>query len=276
MSITIALTMTSQSEQSPQQHALAVGIAAQGEEARLRTAQRFKCWLTGGLVNQISRLLPVRNAAALAEHVQLLDVHRKNDLNNLQFYCFLPYATNLKKDQIMPLFDLLDRNLRGAARADALQPPQHHRQPMLGETGAFSGKSSEDGRLRRGRGVNPLEKPFVPQHARPAFQLLDGDGDNLVDFNEFEATRFLFNIQKAELKIFKVFDISRDDPLNYREFTMFAVFRTDKQQQKEERDHEQPPSRISDLPADQQEPFTQLATTSLASPSPWAQLTAAR
>lgn len=52
MSITIALTMTSQSEQSPQQHALAVGIAAQGEEARLRTAQRFKCWLTGGLVNQ--------------------------------------------------------------------------------------------------------------------------------------------------------------------------------------------------------------------------------
>ncbi|XP_054073584.1 EF-hand calcium-binding domain-containing protein 9 [Rissa tridactyla] len=210
MSITIALTMTSQSEQSPQQHALAVGIAAQGEEARLRTAQRFKCWLTGGLVNQISRLLPVRNAAALAEHVQLLDVHRKNGLNNLQFYCFLPYATNLKKDQIMPLFDLLDRN-------------------------------------------NPLEKQFIPRHARPAFQLLDGDGDNLVDFNEFEATRFLFNIQKEELKIFKVFDISRDEerafagglsplqnyPLNYREFTMFAVFRTDKQQQKEERDQKQ-------------------------------------
>ncbi|XP_074459643.1 EF-hand calcium-binding domain-containing protein 9 [Larus michahellis] len=196
MSITIALTMTSQSEQSPQQHALAVGIAAQGEEARLRTAQRFKCWLTGGLVNQISRLLPVRNAVALAEHVQLLDVHRKNDLNNLQFYCFLPYATNLKKDQIIPLFDLLDRN-------------------------------------------NPLEKPFVPQHARPAFQLLDGDGDNLVDFNEFEATRFLFNIQKEELKIFKVFDVSRDYPLNYREFTMFAVFCTDKQQQKEERDQKQ-------------------------------------
>lgn len=58
---------------------------------------------------------------------------------------------------------------------------------------------------------NPLEKPFVPQHARPAFQLLDGDGDNLVDFNEFEATRFLFNIQKEELKIFKVFDVSRGE-----------------------------------------------------------------
>ncbi|XP_069725639.1 EF-hand calcium-binding domain-containing protein 9, partial [Phaenicophaeus curvirostris] len=32
---------------------------------------------------------------------------------DLQFYCFLRCVTNLKKDQIMLLFDLLDRNGRG-------------------------------------------------------------------------------------------------------------------------------------------------------------------
>ncbi|CAM9462287.1 unnamed protein product [Bubo scandiacus] len=80
---------------------------------------------------------------------------------------------------------------------------------------------------------------FIHRHTGPAFQLLDIDRDNVIDFNEFEATRFLFNIQKEELKkIFKDFDISGDEQLNYREFKLFAVFCIDKQQQKEEGDHE--------------------------------------
>ena len=58
---------------------------------------------------------------------------------------------------------------------------------------------------------NHLEKQFIHRHAGPAFQLLDVDGDNMIDFNKFEAKRFLFSIQKEELKkIFKDFDISGD------------------------------------------------------------------
>ncbi|XP_010577542.1 PREDICTED: EF-hand calcium-binding domain-containing protein 9 [Haliaeetus leucocephalus] len=201
--------------------------------------------------------MSVRNAAALMEHFQLLDVHRKNYLNDLQFYCFLCYVTDLNKDKIMLLFDLLDRNVRGRICfnefytvvytllshevQDALMPffslPGITYNPGWGGTGALSGKSSEDSRLRRGREANDLEKQFIPRHAGRAFQLLDVDRDNMIDFNEFEAKRFLFNIQKEVKKIFKDIGISGDEQLNYREFKIFAVFCIDKQQ-KEEGDHE--------------------------------------
>nr|XP_009921873.1 PREDICTED: EF-hand calcium-binding domain-containing protein 9 [Haliaeetus albicilla] len=263
------------------------------------------------LLLKYTACMSVRNAAALMEHFQLLDVHRKNYLNDLQFYCFLCYVTDLNKDKIMLLFDLLDRNVRGRICfnefytvvytllshevQDALMPffslPGITYNPGWGGTGALSGKSSEDSRLRRGREavkpglppelnlavgyvlqlrsgpdtwlkasardcclqdsgrketsrpqdtalqVNDLEKQFIPRHAGRAFQLLDVDRDNMIDFNEFEAKRFLFNIQKEVKKIFKDIGISGDEQLNYREFKIFAVFCIDKQQ-KEEGDHE--------------------------------------
>ncbi|CAM9470286.1 unnamed protein product [Bubo scandiacus] len=107
-----------------------------------------------------------------------------------------------------------------------------------------SRKCCGTGRLFPAPGCSLKESPeqkqqFIHRHTGPAFQLLDIDRDNVIDFNEFEATRFLFNIQKEELKkIFKDFDISGDEQLNYREFKLFAVFCIDKQQQKEEGDHE--------------------------------------
>ncbi|NXQ98856.1 EFCB9 protein, partial [Sagittarius serpentarius] len=183
------------------------------------------CFLQHLHLDEVYCLLSVRNAVALAEYFQLLDIHRKNYLNDLQFYCFLCYVTDLNKDQIMLLFDLLDQNVRGRICfnefymvACTLLPHENH-----------------------------LEKQFIHQRAGSAFQLLDVDRDNMIDFNEFEAKKFLFNIQKEVKKIFKDVDISGDEQLNYREFKMFAVFCTDKQQQKEEGDHEQPPSRTSEL-----------------------------
>ncbi|XP_029854451.1 EF-hand calcium-binding domain-containing protein 9 [Aquila chrysaetos chrysaetos] len=183
----------------------------------------------------------VRNAAALMEHFQLLDVHRKNYLNgkswhneliidtgktqashkgdlyscasempgtqDLQFYCFLCYVTDLNKDKIMLLFDLLDRNARGRICFNEFY--------MV----VCTLLSHE----------NDLEKQFIRRHAGPAFQLLDVDRDNMIDFNEFEAKRFLFNIQKDVKKMFKDIGISGDEQLNYREFKIFAVFCIDKQ-----------------------------------------------
>ncbi|KAM9289522.1 EF-hand calcium-binding domain-containing protein 9 [Morus bassanus] len=175
------------------------------------------CFLQHLRLDEVYCLLSVRNTAALAEYFQILDVHQKNYKSNLQFYCFLCYVTDLNKDQIMLLFDLVDRNARGRICFNEFY--------MV----ACILLSHE----------NHLEKQFIYQHAGPAFQLLDVDGDNMIDFNEFEAARFLFNIQKEELKkIFKDFDISGDEQLNYREFKMFAVFCIDKQQKKEEGDHE--------------------------------------
>ncbi|KFQ07792.1 EF-hand calcium-binding domain-containing protein 9 [Haliaeetus albicilla] len=167
------------------------------------------------LLLKYTACMSVRNAAALMEHFQLLDVHRKNYLNDLQFYCFLCYVTDLNKDKIMLLFDLLDRNVRGRICFNEFY------------TVVYTLLSHE----------NDLEKQFIPRHAGRAFQLLDVDRDNMIDFNEFEAKRFLFNIQKEVKKIFKDIGISGDEQLNYREFKIFAVFCIDKQQ-KEEGDHE--------------------------------------
>ncbi|XP_032861284.2 EF-hand calcium-binding domain-containing protein 9 [Tyto alba] len=144
------------------------------------------CFLQHLHLDEVHCLLSVRNAAALAEYFQLLDY-----LNNLRFYCFLRYVTDLNKDQSMLLFDLLDQN-------------------------------------------NYLEKQFIYRHTGPTFQWLNIDRDNMIDFNDFKVTRFLFNIQKELQKIFKDFDIPRDEQLNYREFKMIAVFCIDKQQKEEE------------------------------------------
>ncbi|NXC19124.1 EFCB9 protein, partial [Corythaeola cristata] len=139
-------------------------------------------------LDEVHCLLSVRNTAALAEYFQLLDVHQKNYLTNLQFYCFLCYVT----DQIMLLFDLLDRNVRGRFCFNEFY------------TAVCILLSHE----------NHLEQKFIHQHAGSAFQLLDVDGDNTIDFHTFEATRFLFYIQKEELKkIFKDFGISGDEKL---------------------------------------------------------------
>ncbi|XP_026714345.1 LOW QUALITY PROTEIN: EF-hand calcium-binding domain-containing protein 9 [Athene cunicularia] len=140
------------------------------------------CFLQHLHLDEVMCLLSAGNAAVLADYFQLLDVHRKNYLNNLQFYCFVHYVTDLNKDQLLLLFDLLDQNTRGRICFNEFYT------------------------------VNHLEKQFIHRHTGPTFQLLDIDRDNGIDFNEFEVTRFFFSIQKEELKkIFKYFDISGDE-----------------------------------------------------------------
>ncbi|XP_010000374.1 PREDICTED: EF-hand calcium-binding domain-containing protein 9 [Chaetura pelagica] len=129
------------------------------------------CFLQHLPLDEVHCLWSGRNAVALAENFQLLDVNRKKHLNNLQFYCFLHYVTDLNKDQTMLLFDL-----------------------------------------------NHLEKKLIHQHVGPAFPLLDVEGDNMTKFNEFEATRFLFKIQKELKIILKDFHISRDEEQVFGDF----------------------------------------------------------
>ncbi|XP_077183171.1 EF-hand calcium-binding domain-containing protein 9 isoform X1 [Paroedura picta] len=171
-----------------------------------------KCFLHFLCLDKIYCLLSVRNARALTYYFHLLDVHRKNALNDLQFYFFLHYATDLSKDEIMLVFDLLDWDGKGEVGFDEFY--------ML----VCIVMSHE----------NHLEKQFMYRHSHLVFELLDIDGGHTVALAEFKATRFLFNIKEEDLsRIFKDFDITGDEQLNYKEFRMFTIFCIDRQQRKQ-------------------------------------------
>ncbi|XP_015283787.1 PREDICTED: EF-hand calcium-binding domain-containing protein 9 [Gekko japonicus] len=173
---------------------------------------RPKCFLHFLCLDKIYCLLSVRNARALAYYFHLLDVHRKNALNDLQFYHFLHYVTDLRKDEIMLVFDLLDWDGKGEVGFDEFY--------ML----VCIIMSHE----------NHLEKQFMYRHSHHVFELLDIDGGHTIGLAEFNATRFLFNIKEEDLsRIFKDFDISGDEQLNYKEFKMFTIFCIDRQQRKQ-------------------------------------------
>ncbi|XP_077183172.1 EF-hand calcium-binding domain-containing protein 9 isoform X2 [Paroedura picta] len=131
---------------------------------------------------------------------------------DLQFYFFLHYATDLSKDEIMLVFDLLDWDGKGEVGFDEFY--------ML----VCIVMSHE----------NHLEKQFMYRHSHLVFELLDIDGGHTVALAEFKATRFLFNIKEEDLsRIFKDFDITGDEQLNYKEFRMFTIFCIDRQQRKQ-------------------------------------------
>jgi Ca2+-binding EF-hand superfamily protein len=80
------------------------------------------------------------------------------------------------------------------------------------------------------------EKQFIYRHSRTVFDLMDEDGSNSVSALEFETVGFLFNFQgRAVRQIFKEFDVSGDQELDYQEFKMFAMACIDKQNELKQR-----------------------------------------
>ncbi|XP_053146518.1 EF-hand calcium-binding domain-containing protein 9 isoform X2 [Hemicordylus capensis] len=147
---------------------------------------------------------------------------------DLQFYNFLYYVTDLTMTQIVLVFDLLDWDGTGEIGFDEfymlvciiMSHEAHHLQNII------MMKINQNT-------LSHLEKQFMYRHSHPVFELLDIDGGHTIGPAEFQATRFLFNIKKAELsQIFKDFDISGDEQLNYKEFKMFTIFCIDRQQKK--------------------------------------------
>uniref|UniRef100_G3TM95 EF-hand calcium binding domain 9 n=2 Tax=Loxodonta africana TaxID=9785 RepID=G3TM95_LOXAF len=140
-------------------------------------------------LDKIYCLLSVRNVKALMEYFQLLDVHRKNTLNDVLFFHFLHHVTNLNRPQIMIIFDMLDWNAVGEIGFDQfymlvciLLSHQNH-----------------------------LEEQFIYRHSRPVFELLDLDGDLRISLDDLKLYNFLFNIKKQELKeLYHNFDITGD------------------------------------------------------------------
>ncbi|XP_076993767.1 EF-hand calcium-binding domain-containing protein 9 [Tamandua tetradactyla] len=168
-------------------------------------------------LDKIYCLLSVRNVKALVDYFHLLDVHRRNTLNDVLFFHFLQHVTNLSRTQIMIVFDMLDWNAIGEIGFDQFY--------ML----VCILLAHE----------NHLEHQFIYRHSRPVFELLDVDGDMKIGPDNFQMYSFLFNIKKQELKeLYHDFDITGDRCLNYKEFKLFTIFSIDKHQEKQKAEKE--------------------------------------
>ncbi|XP_061044452.1 EF-hand calcium-binding domain-containing protein 9 [Eubalaena glacialis] len=155
-------------------------------------------------------LLSVRNVKALVEYFHLLDVHRKKTLNDVLFYHFLHHVTDLKRNQITIVFNMLDWTAVGEIGFDQFY--------ML----VCILLAQE----------NHLEEQFIFRHSRPVFELLDLDGELKIGPSNFHMYNFLFNIRKQQLRdLYHDFDITGDCHLNYKEFKLFTIFSMDKYQE---------------------------------------------
>ncbi|XP_007465618.1 PREDICTED: EF-hand calcium-binding domain-containing protein 9 [Lipotes vexillifer] len=155
-------------------------------------------------------LLSVRNVKALVEYFHLLDVHRKKTLNDVLFYHFLHHVTDLKRNQITIVFNMLDWKAVGEIGFDQFY--------ML----VCILLAQE----------NHLEEQFIFRHSRPVFELLDLDGELKIGPSNFHMYNFLFNIKKQQLRdLYRDFDITGDCRLNYKEFKLFTIFSMDKYQE---------------------------------------------
>uniref|UniRef100_H3ALX8 EF-hand calcium binding domain 9 n=1 Tax=Latimeria chalumnae TaxID=7897 RepID=H3ALX8_LATCH len=160
-------------------------------------------------------LMSVRNTNVLAEYFNMLDVHNTKTLNDVQFCCFLRYVTDLKKKDIMLIFDMLDWNGVGEIGFEEFYM-------LICVIVANQEK---------------VEKQFIARHSRPVFDLIDMDGGHTISPAEFKATGFLFNLKGHALRqIFYEFDITGDEQLNYKEFKMFAMACIDMQQQQQQQE----------------------------------------
>ncbi|XP_029074221.1 EF-hand calcium-binding domain-containing protein 9 isoform X2 [Monodon monoceros] len=155
-------------------------------------------------------LLSVRNVKALVEYFHLLDVHRKKTLNDVLFYHFLHHVTDLKRNQITIVFNMLDWNAVGEIGFDQFY--------ML----VCILLAQE----------NHLEEQFIFRHSRPVFELLDLDGELKIGPSNFHMYNFLFKIKKQQLRdLYHDFDITGDCRLNYKEFKLFTIFSMNKYQE---------------------------------------------
>ncbi|TEA22991.1 hypothetical protein DBR06_SOUSAS13110031, partial [Sousa chinensis] len=187
-------------------------------------------------------LLSVRNVKALVEYFHLLDVHRKKTLNDVLFYHFLHHVTDLKRNQITIVFNMLDWNAVGEIGFDQFY--------MLVCILLAQEASNESG-------SNHLEEQFIFRHSRPVFELLDLDGELKIGPSNFHMYNFLFKIKKQQLRdLYHDFDITGDCRLNYKEFKLFTIFSMNKYQESQKAVEEEkalPEKKVSQVNVSQRE-----------------------
>ncbi|XP_068759570.1 EF-hand calcium-binding domain-containing protein 9-like [Montipora capricornis] len=153
-------------------------------------------------------LLTGRNIRIILELFRLIDVHDEMALNDVQFCAFMKTATDLNTNQIYKVFDMLDVDGSGAMDFDEFYL-------LICILISVQDK---------------VEKNFIYRHSRTVFDLLDEDNSGNISAYEFETFGFLFNLQGEAIQtIFREFDVSGDQELDYSEFKMFAMACIDRQ-----------------------------------------------
>nr|XP_030685805.1 EF-hand calcium-binding domain-containing protein 9 isoform X3 [Globicephala melas] len=151
------------------------------------------------------------------------------------FYHFLHHVTDLKRNQITIVFNMLDWNAVGEIGFDQFY--------ML----VCILLAQE----------NHLEEQFIFRHSRPVFELLDLDGELKIGPSNFHMYNFLFKIKKQQLRdLYHDFDITGDCRLNYKEFKLFTIFSMNKYQESQKAVEEEkalPEKKVSQVNVTQRE-----------------------
>ncbi|CAF0781263.1 unnamed protein product [Rotaria sp. Silwood1] len=138
----------------------------------------------------------------------LLDIDNTNRLEEYQIRALLIYFTNMYKNQMSTIIYKLDLDRSGAMELEEF---------FLLITLLLANKDKK-------------EKEFMHAHSKTVFELLDEDSSGTITVEEFQRLGFLFNLDNREIRIiFKEFDISGDDALDYSEFRMFTIACINKQ-----------------------------------------------
>ncbi|CAF0867540.1 unnamed protein product [Brachionus calyciflorus] len=137
-------------------------------------------------------LLTIKDLKLVIFMFKTIDVHRKNALNDLQFYSFMKCTTNLSSKQIITVFKKLDINKSGFIEIEEF---------YLIVCILISTKDHK-------------EKDFVSKHAKTVFDLLDEDCSGTISAKELNKIGYLFNFGSRVIKkIFDEFDITGDEVL---------------------------------------------------------------
>ncbi|KAJ8798010.1 hypothetical protein J1605_016893 [Eschrichtius robustus] len=132
------------------------------------------------------------------------------------FYHFLHHVTDLKRNQITIVFNMLDWNAVGEIGFDQFY--------MLVCILLAQEASNESGSVEQ-RGHSLAAATIL-------LKLLDLDGELKIGPSNFHMYNFLFNIKKQQLRdLYHDFDITGDCRLNYKEFKLFTIFSMDKYQE---------------------------------------------
>ncbi|XP_003387680.1 PREDICTED: EF-hand calcium-binding domain-containing protein 9-like [Amphimedon queenslandica] len=155
-------------------------------------------------------LLSVYGVTLVLHYYRSMDIRTDMTMDDVQFEVFLKSVTDLSSEKVYRVFDMLDVDCSGVIDFDGFY--------LL----VCILVSIKDG----------MEKQFISCHSRTLFDLLDRDADGNISVKEFERFGFLFNLTKGAIKeIFKEFDVSGDEILDYNEFQMFIMACVDKQKE---------------------------------------------
>jgi len=157
-------------------------------------------------------LLIVRGSRILLEMFRLLDIHDRGSLNDVVFSEYMRCVTDMTQSEIRASFEVLDIDNSGEIEFDEF---------YLLNCILVAAKENR-------------QKEFAFHHCRTVFDLLDADSSGTVSCREFRRIGFLFGFYSDAIQsIFKDFDVSGDEELDFTEFKLLTMACIDEQKERD-------------------------------------------